>query len=1035
MNDLRCSMRFGVGAACVLLLCAGALAAAPVEKHATVQVTFTLKPEGTPAAVYVAGTFNNWNASQDAMKDVDGVFEVTLSLKPGSYEYKFVVDGNWLADPYAALSVPDPYGGKNSVVVVPDDVDALVVGVKAPAQGGAAGAAPAAGAGAQQAAAAAPAGTIPVTFLFDAGKGSAATIYLAGTFNGWDASKDRMTDPDGDGIYEITMHLAPGSCQYKFVKDGQWITDTNAKEFADDGFGGKNSVLVVPATAPEKGLVVGMFTKLPEKYGGAAGAAQTGAAPAAGAAAPAQGPRVVTFRYKPDHAGVQNVFLAGTFNDWSTDKTRMTANKDGVFEATLLLPAGKYQYKFVADGQWITDMSAKEFVDDGFGGKNSVIIVDDSFPESKIEKGDGLMMNSDIPLTLDYSMVNALSPTTIEFRARAHMNDVERAALVLPGVSGKPYKTLPMTPAESDGVFQYYRYLMEAPSTSTIRFAFAFTDDGKDFYETPAGFVGTPPAPEAMFLYSDTILAPFFTPDWAKNGVFYQIFPERFRNGDTTNDPDFHEPYYAGVTTLPPSGKTNGEYFHFVTQWDNVTGLTHSPYRTDGKPDYYSFYGGDIKGVMEEIPYLHDLGITIIYFNPLNQARSNHKYDAIDYLKIDPHFADEATFIAFVKKAHENGIRIIVDMALNHTGSWHWAFVDTKEKGPDSKYWNWYEWKRWPLPKGPIDRPCDYYDCWWCFGDLPDLNYDLSRPNDQENAVTDISQAKPEWDVVNYVLEVPAYWIGKLGIDGFRLDVPNEVPFWFWKLFRKAVDKEKPDALLVGELWGNAMPWLGPQYFHSTMNYKYFKDPVVKFIALGQGSAADFDRELAPGRSVYPIQATETMMNLIDSHDTERFITTAGNNADRIKLAALFEMTYVGTPHIYYGDEVGLRGGKDPDDRRTFPWDWETNPGRKEIHDFYRAAIAARHKYPALRTGSFRTVLTDGRVYSFLREDGANRILVVLNGDTGARDVEIGLKDFGFADGTSFKDEMSGAASRVSNGTLKISLQPLAGAVLVSAAK
>lgn len=1027
MKGFRFSSRAAV--ACALLMCVAVLAAAPaagVEKRESVQVTFTFRPDGAPSALYVAGTFNEWNAGKDAMKDEDGdgVFEITLSLKPASYEYKFVQDGKWIEDPKAASSVPDPYGGKNSLVVVPDDVEKLVVGVKAkgekPAE--AAAAAPAQAKPVEKG----PAGTVPVTFLFDAGKGAAAAIFLAGTMNGWDSAKDRMTDADGDGIYEITVHLAPGSHQYKFVKDGSWITDTNAKEFADDGFGGKNSVLTVPAEAPEKGLVVGMFTTLPASAGGAAGAA----APAA-----ARGPREVTFRFKPGRAGVQNVFLAGSFNDWSTEKTRMTADKDGVFEVTLLLSPNKYQYKFVADGAWITDDAAKEFADDGFGGRNSVIVVDDSFPESKIEKGDGLMMNRDIPLTLDYSMVNPLSPEKIEFRARAHMNDVEDVGLVY-RVAGGAEKTVEMKADEADGVYQYYRAVVDAPSTSVINFAYRYKDGGTAFYATPAGFVsGKAPATDAMFVYSDKALEPFFTPEWAKNGVFYQIFPERFRNGDTANDPKFTEPYYAGVTKLPESGKTNGEYFHLVTQWDNVSGLTTSPYRTDGKPDYFSFYGGDIKGVMDAIPYLHDLGVTIIYFNPVNEARSNHKYDPVDYLKIDPHFADEATFIAFVKKAHENGIRIIVDMALNHTGDWHFAFVDTKEKGADSKYWNWYEWKRWPLPSGPLGKACDYYDCWWCFGNHPNLNYDLSRPNDQENNITDVAKAKPEMDVVNYCLDVPRYWIGKLGIDGFRLDVPNEVPFWFWTMFRKAVNEAKPDALLVGELWGNAMPWLGPHCFHSTMNYKFFKDPVVKFIGLGQGSAADFDRELAPGRSVYPIQATQAMMNLIGSHDTERFITMAGNSADRIMLAALFQMTYVGIPQIYYGDEVGLRGAKDPDDRRTFPWDWETNAGRKAIHDFYRSVIAIRHKYAALRTGAFRTVLAEGKVFSFLREDDAARIVVALNADTAAREVSLDLGKFGFADGATFKDELSGATYKAAGGALTIALEPLKGAILVPAAK
>jgi len=139
---------------------------------------------------------------------------------------------------------------------------------------------------------------------------------------------------------------------------------------------------------------------------------------------------------------------------------------------------------------------------------------------------------------------------------------------------------------------------------------------------------------------------------------------------------------------------------------------------------------------MEKIPYLADLGVTIIYFNPLNEARSNHKYDPMDYMKLDPHFADEATFKEFVKKAHENGIRIIVDKAFNHTGNYFFAFLDAVEKGRESEYWNWYEFKRWPLPEGDIPNPLDYYDCWWGFGIHPNLNFDLSKPNAQENAIT-----------------------------------------------------------------------------------------------------------------------------------------------------------------------------------------------------------------------------------------------------------------------------------------------------------
>jgi len=987
-----------------------AFAVDKVEKG-TVSVTFSFKPSGTPGSVFLAGTFNNWSPTATAMSDTDGdgIYEVTIELEPGDYQYKFVVDGNWYEDPYSSDYTPDGFGGKNSVLVVPEGVDKLITGIASKG-------------GTVEGASAEKGKKVKVVFLFEAGAG--ANIYVAGTFNGWDPAKDRLSDTDGDGIYEVTLELAPGRYEYKFVKDGEWLTDESAADFADDGFGGKNSVLFVPAGVEGRALVVGAVAELPEKYKDAVRAGKLKGKGTTGRV------KLVTFRYKPQRP-VTNLFLAGTFNDWNDSKTRMTdPDGDGTYEVTLLLPVGKYQYKFVADGEWITDMTAKEFAPDGFGGQNSVITVDDSFPDAKIERGDGLMMNKDIPLKMDYSMVNPLNRHEIEFKARAHAGDVESVRLIYIVGDGTE-KVAELKPYGEDSSFEYYRTVLEIPSSSDVYFAFEYIDGSKSFFATPSGFVSSKPDRSKMFHYNDRVLRPFFTPDWAKDGIFYQIFCDRFFNGDKSNDQDFKEPYYKGKNKLPPGGKTNGEYFHFVSQWNNVSGLTRSPYRTDGKPDYFSFYGGDIAGVMQKLPYLKELGISIIYFNPLTEGVSNHKYDPVDYLRLDPHFADEKTFIEFVNKAHEMGIRIIVDMALNHTGDWHWAFVDTKEKGPKSKYWNWYEWKRWPLPSEDVPRPCDYYECWWCFGHHPNLNFDLSRPNAQENMIDDISQAQPNWDVVNYLLKIPEYWIGKLGIDGFRLDVPNEVPLWFWKLFRKKVDEIKPDAFLIGEIWGNAMPWLGPDYFHSTMNYKYFRDPVLKFIGKGQGTAEQVDRELAPGRYMYPTQAVQVMMNLIDSHDTERFVTMAGSDA-RLMLAALFQMTYVGIPQIYYGDEVGLRGGRDPDCRRTFPWGWEKSPRRKKIHDFYAKLTSIRNSHPALRTGSFRTVLTKGKVYAFMREKGEERILVVLNNENSARDVEIDLTELGFKEGTIFRDLLNEKSYTTSGGRLKLKLDALKGAILIA---
>jgi glycosidase len=1002
-----------------LIVIAAVAGLAGVADAAPVAVTFSHMPPGNPTSVYLAGEFNSWNPGSDQMTDDDGdgVFTVTLQLAPGTYAYKFVVDDRWQEDPFSDTFADDGYGGKNSVLVVPDGVNKLITGVargkpdKAPASAKEA---------VEPAPGDAPAGSVPVTFVFDAG--TSANVYVAGEFNSWNASADKMVDEDGDGVYELTLHLAPGRYMYKFVRDGSWLTDETAAEFADDGFGGQNSVLTVPEGS--EGMRVGEGAAAPAGGNGGDGGQASGDGE--------QMLKQVTFRFQPVISGVTNVFLAGTFNDWNDSRTRMTdEDGDGTYEATLLLPVGEYQYKFVADGSWITDETATDFVDDGFGGRNSVIRVDASYEDVEIELGDGKMMSSDLSFVMDYSMVNPTGENSIEFRTRTHRGDVEKVRMLY-RVDGGEEQAVDMEPEESDAAYQYYGVTLNEPVDSRIRFTFEYNDRSAAFYASPSGVADVKPAAQSMFEYSSDVIEPFFTPDWAKDGVFYQIFPERFYNGDKSNDPDFTEPYYAGANQLPPSGKTNGEYFHLVPQWENVTGLTHSPYRTDGKPDYYSFYGGDIAGVMEKIPYLADLGITIIYFNPLNQARSNHKYDPMDYLSIDPHFADEATFKEFTKKAHEAGIRIIVDMAFNHTGDWHFAFLDGKEKGRESKYWDWYEWKRWPLPDGPIENPLDYYDCWWGFGIHPNLNYDLSRPNAQENAVTDVADAVPNQELVEYILQVARYWLGDLDIDGFRLDVPNEVPFWFWREFRQVCDETKPGSFLIGELWGNAMPWLGPHCFHSTMNYKYFADPVLKFLGRGQGSAAQFDMELAPGRSLYPIQATQVMMNLIGSHDTERFLTRVGNKDDRLMLAALFQMTYVGIPQIYYGDEVGLKGGKDPDCRRTFPWSWEQSPRRKAIHDFYRKAIVTRHKYSALRTGRFRTLLTQGKAYAFLREDGGHRIVVALNAGDGAASLEVAAGDHGFADGTRFVDELSGTEFTVDGGTLSLPLGGVSGAILVA---
>ena len=683
----------------------------------------------------------------------------------------------------------------------------------------------------------------------------------------------------------------------------------------------------------------------------------------AGTPAAAGGLRRVTFTFSPGES-YSHVFLAGTFNDWDPTATPMRAG-DGAFALTIPLAEGEYQYKFVADGSWITDETAVSFHPDGYGGRNSVIVVDSSFEALALSRTDGSIMVDGLGHDEGAWGVVAGPDGDLTLRARAYSGDLGRVGLQ----PGEGAENIDMELFDSDGTYDYYEFTMHLAHLSSgvvLSYRFQASDGGTPVWFGPEGSSEDAGDVGWYEVDIDATLG-FRTPDWVKEGVFYQIFPERFANGDPGNDPDFTESYYEGLTSLPPSGKTNGEYFHFVSDWYDVAGLERSPYRTDGRPDYYSFYGGDIEGVRQHIDYLSNLGVTIIYFNPLFEAKSSHKYDAASYMKIDPHFATNDEFAAFVAECHEAGIRVVMDLAFNHTGETFWAFADTREKGAASEYWDWYEWKKWPLPEGWTSGGSEYYDCWAGFGQMPNLNFDLSRANPDEQHVRDIGRATPNQALVDHLLGAVEYWLAFADVDGFRLDVAQEVPFWFWELMRERIREIKPDAYVNGELWGSSPQWVNGRYFDGVMNYKFFREPVLDFIARGRTSAEEFDRALAPGRIIYADEGVRAMMNLIGSHDTERFLTIVGGDTRRLELAVLFGMTYVGAPHIYYGDEIAMMGGRDPDCRRPFHWRWHRETKRSRIHGFHRSAIALRKAFRCFVSGDFETLVADGKAFAYLR--------------------------------------------------------------------
>ncbi len=847
---------------------------------------------------------------------------------------------------------------------------------------------------------------VAVPFRFDPPDSSPGQVSVAGEWNQWNAGVDLLSDEDGDGLFEGTILIEPGRYEYKFVVDGNWYEDPEAAESVPNPYGSSNSVVYVSVEE------------------GAAKEYRIGPQ----ATEPASSIREVTFSFHPEQTPAQ-VFLAGTFNEWNPTADRMGGpDDDGVFTLSMPLPPGEHQYKFVADGVWHHDPNGENQTADGFGGFNSIIRVDDRFPPVSLAEGDGRIYGADLDLSPGNVSVVRVDPERIIVTARAYQGDVEGASILF--LQRGEERSEPMVPIGGDGRHVYFRGEMEAGIGTEGRLGVRLYDGDSIRVMTRRGLMTE--AESAVLLEISAVTTPLFSmPDWVVDGVFYQIFPERFRNGNRQNDPDFSESYYRGKTSLPEGGKTNGEYYHLVRDWSDAEGLTRSPYRTDGRPDYFSFYGGDLEGVTEKLSYLKDLGVTIIYFNPVHRAKSSHKYDACHYREVDPHFGGNAAFRRLTEKAHEAGIRVIVDGVFNHTGDCHYAFRDCLEKGQDSPYWKWYEWRKWPLPD-PLPegaKATDYYDCWWGHGTLPNLNFDLSRPGPREEEANRISEAEPNWPVIEEVMETVRFWLVEMDADGFRLDVAGEVPDWFWRLFREEVRNTKPDAYVIAELWGNAAADLSPLRFDATMNYKYFREPALAFFGRGQIDAPTFDMQLVGGRYGYPVPSVLGAMNLLGSHDTERFLTLAGGDERRLLLAMLFGATYVGVPHIYYGDEIGMQGGPDPDCRRPFPWGTLDEPAKSALRSQVREYLAARRAHPALRRGEFHTLLAEEQIFAFARWTEEDRLVVLLNAGYLPAEITLERGALPFEAGEA-EDVLGGRALPFQGEELRIHLEPFAGSVL-----
>jgi len=691
----------------------------------------------------------------------------------------------------------------------------------------------------------------------------------------------------------------------------------------------------------------------------------------------------VRFSYQAPTIGFHSVGICGDFTAWQIIPL---TDVGGSYEYLTYLYPGTYRYKFVVDDLWIADPQNPHREADPFGGENSLLIVK-GIPKAitwnDLQKTPEALIGSITPPQMPYATNQGLctilksSATALEIRFHWF---TELPCSVLMSINNQIRELRHLGIVDRITI---YHCMLDISNLEGLSLYFVLVKGNTRYYYSYKGFHSTSELPLPIAIMPQD-LPLFEVPDWIAHGVIYQIFPDRFCNGNPDINPDFREWYYDSCKTPPPQGKQlapHQEYFHFVEDWEDTSALVQSPYLPLGKPDWWSFYGGDIAGIISKLDYLRDLGISIIYLNPLWQAKSNHKYDAADFLKIDPHFGSEQELKNLVSQAHQRGIRIILDVAFNHTGETFWAFRDCLAKGPFSEYWNWYDWHKYPLPDPlPVDfDPKEYYQCWWGIKDMPDLNYDLSRMHPDENKIKDISHAVVNTPVVEHILQCVDYWLGKMDLDGFRLDVPDEVPYWFWELFRSRVKSIKADAWLVGEIWHNAEDWISPRYFDSVMNYAYFKNPVIDYLISGLISLDEFQAKILEGFARYPFHAAKAMMNLLGGHDTIRIIELALGDIRKVQLAMIFQFCFVGTPHIYYGDEIGMGGKRDPDNRRPFDWKWENNRAAVFLRVFVKELIQLRKKYPALISGEFSFIFIDNDICHFRRYDNEQSLYILIN--------------------------------------------------------
>lgn len=981
-------------------------------------ITFNYQ-DASAKSVYLAGTMTNWADGKIAMTKTDtknNIWSVSMRLGDAAYTgaYKFIVDGKWITDP-SNSSTLDKDG--NSIITVPAFSGRKVV--------------------------------------------LAGTIQAAAGESTWNASSDKTAmHYDGNGCYSLTIKNVPaGSYEYKIAM-GSWDPENygaNGKSYGDN----------MKMTVPQQEDVTFWYND--------------------------------DSHYTADSTSYSKLDITLSGTNIPSGTKLMDTLLTGVYSAGVTLKQGTYNdIKAAVGGKvysygTINVTDASRTIKFSFDPVSEIAFTDAT--SSPLDTASLYFNSQDTQYKNPFGAVPADTKVTFNLRTG---KDINKAKLIVVTPDGT--QKIDMTDSGSFGQDSSYEKWTGSFTQSSIGIDsyYFVVSNGSDVkaYGDDDGYMGAGAAGTIGNVknYSMTVYDKSYkTPDWMKNAVVYQIFPDRFFNGDTSND-------YAQTSSR---GDTS---YEFPSDWYKIPEDPTLEFQydsngnmildKDGKPvknpDFKGtvgdgiwnneMYGGDLKGIQKKLDYLQSLGVNTLYINPISSSVSMHRYDTSDYTKVDPLLGHDEDFANLTKEASKRGMHIILDGVFNHVsddsvyfdrygkymakgkplGAYqYWSRVYdlmnsnsgmTQQEAEkqvtayfasigitDLHYKDWFQVNNKKVAAVQGDPEHYDYTGWWGYDSMPTVQHkDGSEYNIQS------------WDdeIIDGQNANSRKWLRE-GASGWRLDVPNEIADDVWPHFRKAV-KEEGDNVIIGEIWGDATKYLLGNMFDSVMNYR-FRDTVLGFVGNdaknGTKDAVQAMKELELMREQYPKEAFQAMLNIVDSHDTQRIISAldgyqkstkaiaAQPTAEALakeKLVPLIQMTYPGAPCIYYGDEAAMAGADDPDSRRGMVW----GKGDKTTVEWYAKLANIRDAYPVLRTGDIQTIALDDSnkadVLAFSRNDADNHALVLINRKTTAISaLQVNLSSV--PDGTVLTNALNPDEKyTVSRGALTVNVPAQSGVILVA---